>query len=40
MQLGTNEGEAKVFSAPAIPQGLCENLIIALKLLEDGESPT
>ena len=43
MQLGTNENEAKVFRAHAVPQGLCENLIDALKLLAnqqtDGDSP-
>ena len=33
VQLGTNEDEIKVFSAHAIPQGLCENLSNALKLL-------
>ena len=42
MQLGTNEDEAKVFRAHAVPQGLCENLISALKLLasqqKDGDS--
>ena len=42
VRIGTNEDEAKVFRAHAIPQGLCENLIIALKLLanqqEDGDS--
>ena len=43
VQLGTNEDEAKVFRAHAVPQGLCENLISALKLLanqqRDGDSP-
>ena len=43
MQLGENEDEAKVLRAHAIPQGLCENLINALKLLanqqKDGDSP-
>ena len=43
VQLGTNEDEAKVFRAHAVPQGLCENLINALKLLanqqRDGDSP-
>ena len=43
MQIGTNEDEAKIFRAHAIPQGLCENLINALKLLanqqKDGDSP-
>ena len=42
-QPGTNEEEAKVFRAHAIPQGLCENLITSLKLLSnqqgDGDSP-
>ena len=32
MQLGTNEDEATVFRAHAVPQGLCENFINALKL--------
>ena len=32
VQLGTNEDEAKVFQG-AVPQGLCENFINALKLL-------
>ena len=43
VQLGTNEDEANVFRAHAVPQGLCENLINALKLLanqqKDGDSP-
>ena len=43
VQLGTNANEAKVFKAHAAPQGLCENLINALKLLAneqtDGDSP-
>ena len=44
VQLGTDEEEAKVFRAHAVPQGLCcENLINALKLLaiqqRDGDSP-
>ena len=45
MQLGTNEDEAQVFRARAGPEGLCENLIRALKLLAnqqkdgDGDSP-
>ena len=43
MQFGTNEDEAKGFRAHAVPQGLCENLINALKLLanqqRDGDSP-
>ena len=43
MHLGTNEDEAKVFVACAVPQGLCENLINAHKLLAnlqtDGDSP-
>ena len=33
VQLGTDEDEAKVFRAHAVPQGLGENLINALKLL-------
>ena len=33
VQLGANEDEAKVFRAHAVAQGLCENLIDALKLL-------
>ena len=33
VQLGTNANEAKVFKSHAAPQGLCENLINALKLL-------
>ena len=43
MQLGTNEDEATAFTAHAVPQGLCENLINALKLLANqqkgGDSP-
>ena len=44
VQLGTNEDEAKVFRAHAVPQGLfCEILINALELLanqqRDGDSP-
>ena len=43
VQLGANANEAKVFKAHATPQGLCENLINALKLLAnqetDGDSP-
>ena len=43
VQLGTNEDEAKVFRAHAVPQGLRENLINALKVLanqqRDGSSP-
>ena len=43
LQLGTNEDEATVSRAHAVPQGLCENLINALKLLankqKDGDSP-
>ena len=43
VHLGTNEDEAKVFRAHAFPQGLCENLFNALKLLanqqKDGDSP-
>ena len=41
MQTGESFEQAKVFKANAIPQGLCENLINALKLLanqqEDGD---
>ena len=33
VHLGTNEDEANVFRAHAFPQGPCENLINALKLL-------
>ena len=44
MQFGTNKDEEKVFRAHAVPQGLCENLINALKLLANqqkyGDSPT
>ena len=40
MQTGERVEQAKVFKAHAVPQGLCENLINALKLLanqqEDG----
>ena len=43
VQLGTDASEGKVFRAHAAPQGLCENLINALKLLAnqqtDGDSP-
>ena len=43
MQLGANEDEAKVFRTHAVPQGLCDNLINALKLLanqqKDGDIP-
>ena len=43
MQLGTSEDAAKVFRAHAVPQGLCENLINAVKLLanqqKDGDGP-
>ena len=43
VQLGTNAHEAKVFKAHAAPQGLCETLMNALKLLAnqqtDGDSP-
>ena len=42
VQLGATANEAKVFRAHAAPQGLCDNLINALKLLvnqqTDGES--
>ena len=33
VQLGTDANDAKVFRAHAAPQGLCENVIKALKLL-------
>ena len=33
VQLGTDADDAKVFTAHAAPQGLCEDLINALKLL-------
>ena len=43
MQLGANANEAKVFKAHTAPQGLCEILINALKLLANqqthGDSP-
>ena len=43
MQFGTKKDEEKVFRALAVPQGLCENLINALKLLANqqkyGDSP-
>ena len=43
VQLGTNEEEANVFRAHAVPQGLCEDVIKALELLanlqSEGESP-
>ena len=35
VQLGTDANEAKVFRAHAAPQRLCENLINALKLLNE-----
>ena len=41
MQTGDSFEQAKVFEAHAVPQGLCANLINALKLLanqqEDGD---
>ena len=41
MQTGESFEQAKVFKAHTVPQGLCENLITALKLLanqqEDGD---
>ena len=44
MQTSESASQAKVFRAHAVPQGLCENLIDALKLLanqqEDGGRPT
>ena len=43
VHFGTNANEAKVLNAYAVPQGLCGNLINALKLLanwqNDGDSP-
>ena len=33
VQTGDSASQAKVFKAHAVPQGLCENLINALKLL-------
>ena len=43
VQIGANAIEAKVFRAHAAPQGLCDNLINALKLLanqqKDGDGP-
>ena len=43
VQMGVNANEAKVFKAHAARQGLCENLINAIKLLanqqKDGDSP-
>ena len=33
VQTGESVNQAKVFKADAVPQGLCGNLIIALKLL-------
>ena len=42
VQRGESASQAKVFKAHAVPQGLCENLTNALKLLanqqEDGDS--
>ena len=43
VQTRASASRAKVFKAHAVPQGLCENLIDALKLLanhqKDGDSP-
>ena len=43
VQTGDSASQANVFKAHAAPQGLCENLINALKLLankqKDGDSP-
>ena len=43
VQTGVNANEAKVFKAHAVPLGLYDNLINALKLLanqqKDGDSP-
>ena len=33
-----NPSEAKVFRAHALPQGVCENLVCALKLLADQQT--
>ena len=38
MQFGTNANDAKVFKAHAAPQGLCENLFNALKLLANQQT--
>ena len=35
MQTGESVEQAKVFKADAVPQGLCANLVTALKLLEN-----
>ena len=40
VQIGTHEGEAKVFRARAVPEGLCENLINALKLQANQQKGT
>ena len=43
VQTSVSASQAKVFKAHAVPQGLCENLINALKLLanwqKDGDGP-
>ena len=43
VQTGDSASSAKVFKAHAVPQGLCQNLINALKLManlqKDGDSP-
>ena len=43
VQTGESASQTKVFKAHAVPQGLCENWINALKVLanqqEDGDSP-
>ena len=42
VQTGESVNQAKVFRAHAVPQGLCANLINALKLLanqQDGDGP-
>ena len=43
VQTGNSASQAKVFKAHAVPQGLCENFVTALKLLanqqKDGDSP-
>ena len=43
VQTGASASQAEVSKAHAVPQGLCENLINALKLLanqqKDGDSP-
>ena len=38
VQLGANANEAQVFRAHAAPQGLCDNLIDAFKLLANQQN--